>query len=527
MADRGPLLKWSPDTWKRWGSTPRMSLTAIPRTKFLLLKAPVSTAYEEKYGDRNVFTVSMYVQRLIAKGVAVGLVIDCTALDLVMFDKNTNTNSATGSIFYFHNSLEWEDFGIDYYRLCQDVKSGEDERNSDSTPIIAPATIQEFISVCGQHWKDNPTLHIAIYDSRGGQGAASFVSAYWLCSKVKAPVHIALSILEKASPISNWEQKGLMDVEMIKQLQDTFDGKKEIVVDHSKFPSWWFAEGDSSSKIVTIPSMNGKRLYGEQSGSQNSNKKPRAEDQESLHHSLPLQRLSSDSQRYSRAMTVLKQLTNDESVPSKILIQIESNLAEQNLQQLQVATYKVTWGSVGRRGLLLVLSDGTFFLENDEDNVKVSILTCPLYIPNPQKPSTCQHRTLLDVTLVMDRENGLLVPRFLVSDMLVHMGYVLTNKPFSLRLKYVKDGVILARKKSVKIWNYSKERIRIRAKEFFGLKEIDFVCNQVIKAQFHSTDGLRFVPKEGNCKQSSEDVLVHTSGDKGMMEKVLEHIAAL
>jgi len=85
---RPPLIPWSADTWsKRWASQGRRKSlcvtlcpninftliifvfiqhylntthtvgTTIPRTPFLLLKAPVSTLYEEKFGgDRNMFT---------------------------------------------------------------------------------------------------------------------------------------------------------------------------------------------------------------------------------------------------------------------------------------------------------------------------------------------------------------------------------------------------------------------------------------------------------------------------------------
>ena len=44
------------------------SSTPVPRTKFLLIKAPASSLYEEKFGgDRNVFTVPMYAARMMAK----------------------------------------------------------------------------------------------------------------------------------------------------------------------------------------------------------------------------------------------------------------------------------------------------------------------------------------------------------------------------------------------------------------------------------------------------------------------------
>lgn len=62
--NRPPLLPWSKEIWTtRWSTQGRLSSTPIPRTPFLLLKAPVSTLYEEKFGgDRNMFTVGVSCQ---------------------------------------------------------------------------------------------------------------------------------------------------------------------------------------------------------------------------------------------------------------------------------------------------------------------------------------------------------------------------------------------------------------------------------------------------------------------------------
>ena len=504
---------------------PRLALTVVPRTKFLLLKAPVSTAYEEKYGDRNVFTVSMYVQRLIAKEISVGLVIDCTALDLRLFD-----TSAIGSTFYFHNSADWDDFGIDYHRLVQKENSSQ-ENNSGEGIIISPTTIQEFINICSLHWRSNPTLHISVFDSRGGQGAASFLIAHYLCQKLKAPVHTALAMLGKSSPKTTCNQTGLYDLDMIKQLQKSFNGKKDIVINRELIPSWWYSEDtsliESETETVVISAMEGKRRIEDtnDSGIQETNKKPKPIHDQASSQSLPLRVLSADSQRHKRAITVLMQLTNRKSILSEIPTQTESTLTEENLHLIKRGKYKVTFRSIGRQGMLLILSDGVFFLENEIDGIKVSVMTCPLYFPDPQRPSNCQHRTLLTVTLVVDREGETLVPRFLVSDILTMSSGMLMHKPFSHRLKYIADGIILARKKSVNIWNYSKELIRIRAKDFFCITQLDFVLEKVINSQTHDTCGLYFFPEEGHQKQSgfgsSEGgALLCNSDDKVMIQKL-------
>lgn len=536
MTERGYLLRWNESQWDRWSSMPRLSLTAVPRTKFLLLKAPLSTVYEEKYGDRNVFTVPMYVQRLIAKGIAVGLVIDCTSLDLKKFHGATGT-LVTATNYYIHNANEWDDFGIDYHKLVAtdgkaDTTNDTDTDTSDDPLTISPKTIKEFLDLCVQHWKDNPTMHISLFDGRGGNGAASFLAAYYLCHKFKAPVHTALSLVEKASPSSTCEQKGLYDIDLLKELQEAFKGKTDITLDNSKLPSWWFAAGDddpSRKRILTIPAAQDLKRPRDDSFSMPKppNKKVPASGGVGIGgDSVPMQVLSPDSQRYIRAMTVIKQLINAQGELKKFPIRSECNLNEDHIQNLQGGGYKVTWRSKGRRGLLLVLSDGIYFLENMkcDSKIQVSILTCPLYIPNPQKPSMVQHRTLLDVTLVMDREKNVVVPRFLVSDILIHMGATVMHKPFTQRLKFLMDGVIIARKKTANIWNYQKEKIRMRAKEFFELEKAEFVCSQVVKAQLHDTDGIEIIQSGG---QYAGSTMRCASGDDVTMRKLVDRIKTM
>ena len=164
--------------------------------------------------------------------------------------------------------------------------------------------------------------------------------------------------------------------------------------------------------------------------------------------------------------------------------------------------------------------------DNNETSTStaVSVLTTPLYIPNPQKPSAVQHRTLLDVTLVMDREKGRDVPRFFVSDILCHMGGVLLHKPFSHRLKYMMDGVIIARKKTTSIWKYEKEGIKMRALEYFDAGKTRFVKDEVMKAQLHDADGVIFLPADE--RYSDDHSFVGETSSEEVMEKIIAHLKA-
>ena len=90
-----------------------------------------------------MFTVGMYCTRMMARSVRIGLVVDCTALDLTEFEplpvtkrSNTAATSRTTSaaaarrngnsnnnsqkdprVRYFHNPSEWDDFDVEYHRM--------------------------------------------------------------------------------------------------------------------------------------------------------------------------------------------------------------------------------------------------------------------------------------------------------------------------------------------------------------------------------------------------------------------------
>ena len=192
--------------------------------------------------------------------------------------------------------------------------------------------------------------------------------------------------------------------------------------------------------------------------------------------------------------------------------------------------YKVTWKSTGRRGLLLILNEGIYFLENGNDesgekNVSVSIIQGDMKFPVPNDPTKRQHRTLIDGTLVHDKEGSVLVPRFYATDILVHMGGVLMAKPCAHRAKYLLDGVIMARKKDSG-HNYGKESIKLRAKELFGIEKLDFVLKNVLRGVTHPCDGIVFVPMEGKYRDEGK-LVVWQKNSNVSEESLVKYVSSL
>ncbi|KAK1739008.1 mRNA-capping enzyme subunit alpha [Skeletonema marinoi] len=600
--NRPPLLPWSKETFaSRWSTQGRLSSTPIPRTPFLLLKAPVSTLYEEKFGgDRNMFTVGMYCTRMMARSIRIGLVVDCTALDLEEFEPlpatkqsnnaassrtsaaaarrngNSNNNSAAKDprVRYFHNPSEWDDFDVEYHRMMPPPVDGNSS-NSTSTgndEPVAPKILNDFFRVISNFQKsvnsssnDTTTTHIALFDSRGGLGAAAYLAAAYMCHTLKAPVHAAIQAVKEGTPPQpspdndpsvKW---GLCDVRLVKDLQSRFMGRKEIVME-GKVPTWWWAldeeedgeeeeedDGDGEST-----SNDGKKKRKRESiiipphesatTAANGTKRPRIDNESggnssnTLHPRLPTEALEPipiGSPKYIRAVTVLTQLAQatpqpTDSIPSVLPLKPELDVSNNSADNATIQSiksnpneYKVTWLSKGRRGLLLILSEAVFFVEQQSSSMQVSQVTS-MKFPTPQDSKKSQHRTLLDVVLVTDVEKGSPTHRFYALDILCIEGGRVWHKPWEQRWKFLNEGVVLPRKKEEAKQQqqpqqqhghiYSKEPIKLRAKEYFPMRKLAFVMKDVCAGVAHDANGIRVVPMG---EYSAMAVVWQKGGDVG------------
>jgi len=535
-------LRWSDEQWSQWVSMPRMSTMVIPRTRFLLLKAPVSTLYEEKYGgDRNVFTVPMFAERAIAKSWNIGSVIDCTLLDSYIFENGNDFKMDINEEVevvrqYFHDENEWEDFGIEHFFLPSLSDSSSSSYLMNASMIPSDDVLDEFTKLCKTHWENQPSTFIAIYDSRGGCGIASYLACHYACSILGAPVHVALAALRKS--FRNMHL-GLCDVNLLQDLQKRHDGLKEIIYTPSEIPSWLRRTNqEDDSKIIKIPPAascsscpsNKRDNTNQHTSNPTHNKRAQISNDDVQSQTKPkiaeLRKLLPQSQSYERAIYVLNQLTckrpknkdkstNTKNIFEQLPISSHTCIHSKNISSLfQNNHYKVTWTPRGRRALLLILSEGSFFIESGENNnIQISILEVKfMHFPLPKthyhashppssNPTNRHHRTLLDGTLVLDSDG----PRYMASDALCHMGVILTSMPLKKRMGYLMDSIIIPRKKDAQR-DYSLEPIRLRAQEYFDLGKTNFVLNNVRRGVQHLTHGIEFVSTDSGYYGSNVEL---------------------
>lgn len=492
---RAPLLPWSEDVWKRWSEQKRMSVRPVPRTKFVLLKCPSSTIYETKFGgDVHMFTVSMFVQRMIGKNCCLSAAIDCTSIDIHTFSDVQQPQQ-----YYFHNAQEWDDFDIQYISLVEDNDAAVANLRQ-SSPVPSERTVHKFMELCQNQWKERPNTHICVFDCLGGLGAAGYLVTCYMVEHLRAPLTAALKSLSDVLP------PGIFHPSLLHSLQTRYKGTKEIEI--PKAPTWWAdiinSTSSTSTAISPFPHQLPEPQSQEPADSQKKRLKTTNHDEISTPSVPGLEYCPPTSAKYLRAATVLQQLLGLTTSTEKIFPGCSAYpLTASSFLYLSPKSHHVTWNPIGRRGFLLLLTDGVFFLEpaDDVETPLTVSLAHNMYFPSPKDLNKPQHRTLLDGRLIIDREDVTTnkeVPRYLAMDILAHEGGILLHKPFIQRRKYLMDGVYGTRKRfSQKRKEEEEECFRFRIQDTFELRKTEYLLSTAFLQQVtHEVDGLQFIPLE-------------------------------
>ena len=304
---------------------------------------------------------------------------------------------------------------------------------------------------------------------------------------------------------------------------------KNVVIDSSFMPPPP-VRSRSSEQLSMEPPLAKKRKTSSSSSSNGGN---------SNNKQAPMTELPSSNPLFQRALSVLNELclashnatssTPKASFNGSVFpgMSVKQHISNGNdvTDMINSERFICSWRPVGRRGLLLILRDGCFFIEKNgdfdgnsstsENNNPLIISKAPnMYFPSPKTSSVSmtQHRTLLDGVLVEDlNPDGSLTKRYLAFDVLVHEGGVVSNKKLSLRLQFLSDGVIKPRKKEAK-YNYEAECFAVRMKDIFELNKIKSLVENYLPKLTHKVDGIIFTNK---------DALYHVtgSGDGGAVEE--------
>lgn len=500
---------------------------------------------------------------MMARSVRIGLVVDCTALDLEEFEPLPAAKAAAASKFdrrvrYFHNPSEWDDFDAEYHRLLPPQAAASDGSDGDAggggqPPPLAPRALPEFYRTVSDFLRRSRAASssssggdgkvcVALFDARGGLGAAAYLAAAYMCHALRAPVHAAVEAVKEGTPAQTGEDAGrkwgLCDVRLVKDLQRRFKGRREIRMEGGT-PRWWWAVGEeddgdsdddgnqqeeggeSTSKrkrereeAIVIPPCDSPTETEDRSKRVRTGNGTVPSPNNSLYPILPkeiLEPVPKESPKWSRALTILAQMTTTPSssspdptlmtkLPLKPEVHISGRDTESNLLQIIKSNpdqYKVTWLSTkSRRGLLLILAEAVYFLEELTSQITISVVA-NIKFPSRTDLTKPQHRTLLDVVLVKDIERNKPTFRFYALDILCIEGGTVWHKTWDQRWPFLNEGVLMPRKKDESqgsSHSYAREPIKIRSKEYFPMRKAGFVMKDVCIGVGHAAEGVRVVP---------------------------------
>ena len=198
----------------------------------------------------------MYCARMMARGLRVGLAIDCTSLDIEDFEPlppppTTTTTTTTmttttkagggggadGRVRYFHDPAEWDDYDVEYHRMPPPPPT--EGGGGDGGPL-APRALPEFCRVVDEYLRRNRApppssssssaasaiAHVALFDSRGGLGAASYLAGGYMCRSMRSTVRAALECLREGTPRQSGSDAGvrwgLRDARLARDLRRRF-----------------------------------------------------------------------------------------------------------------------------------------------------------------------------------------------------------------------------------------------------------------------------------------------------------------
>uniref|UniRef100_A0A8D1G260 mRNA-capping enzyme n=1 Tax=Sus scrofa TaxID=9823 RepID=A0A8D1G260_PIG len=419
--------------------------------------------YDSQVAEENRFHPSMLSNYLKSLKVKMGLLVDLT-----------NT-----SRFYDRNDIEKE--GIKYIKLqCKGHGECPTTENTET-----------FIRLCERFNERNPPELIGVHCTHGFNRTGFLICAF-LVEKMDWSIEAAVATFAQARP------PGIYKGDYLKELFRRY-GDIEEAPPPPLLPDWCFEDDEDEDE-----EEDGKKES--EPGSSASFGKRRKE-------RLKLGAI------FLEGVTV-KGVTQVTTQPKLGEVQQKCHqfcgwegsgfpgaqpvsMDKQNIKLLEQKPYKVSWKADGTRYMMLI--DGTnevFMIDRDNSVFHVSNLEFPfrkdlrIHLSN----------TLLDGEMIIDRVNGLAVPRYLIYDIIKFNAQPVGDCDFNIRLQCIEREIISPRHEKMKagLIDKTQEPFSVRNKPFFDI----YTSRKLLEGNFakevsHEMDGLIFQPtgkyKPGRC----------------------------
>ncbi|KAL6433230.1 hypothetical protein ACFW04_006444 [Cataglyphis niger] len=454
----------------RWLHCPRKAMRLI-QGKFLAFKTPLSSAYDNQVPEECRFNVDMFFANLKSQKIKMGLWIDLT-----------NTTR-------FYDKKTIDDYGCKYLKLqC---------RGHGETP--SEEQTHTFVQVCRNFIAHNPLEIIGVHCTHGFNRTGFLIISY-LVEIDGSSVDAALAEFATVRP------PGIYKDDYIKELYRRYDDVEDAPPPPPR-PSWCLECDDSNIEDTDEgPSTeNENSCYEEGQGKKRrrefNNKNP------VFMSGVPGVTPILEKMRLSGIQKRVQEICGWKSTgfPGSQPVSMDVD----NLMLLHTKPYRVSWKADGTRYMMLVQGDGeVYFIDRDNSVFEVN----GLKFPHVRDINRCLRDTLMDGEMVIDKDKGKDIPRYLVYDVIMYDGQDVSKLMFHPdRYSIIENKIIAGRLKAMKEGRLLKERepFSVRVKYFWDVTlSKDLLGEKFAKQLSHEPDGLIFQPaKEKYCTGVSPEVL--------------------
>lgn len=459
----------------RWVDCPRKG--QVIQGKFLPFKTLLDGKYDDQIPEYSRFNADLLFSSLKMMRVKMGLLVDLT-----------NTTR-------FYNKDE-----IENKHDCKYVKL--QCRGHGETP--ASDQVNAFINLCHHFISQKPLEIIGVHCTHGFNRTGFLISAY-LVDKLSWSIEAAVHTFSQARPPGIYKQDYLEEL-------FTRYGEKEDTPAAPILPDWCNeteTEDDDGNAINGGKSVEGGGFKGKRR--EFVKKDAKFMDGVKGVTQLRIQPKLAEVQRRCQQICGW----NSSGFPGSQPVSMDIK----NLRFVQKKPYKVSWKADGTRYMMLIDGLNEVFMFDRDNTV--------FHVPNLQFPrrkdlNSSIRDTLLDGEMILDKNEGKTIPRYLVYDIVRFEGNEVGKTNFSTRLYCIEKEIIGPRSTQIIQGRLDKDKepFRMRAKPFWDVA----VCRKILDGHFskevsHEVDGLVFQPiPDAYCAGRCNEVLKWKPPDQNSID---------
>lgn len=175
-----------------------------------------------------------------------------------------------------------------------------------------------------------------------------------------------------------------------------------------------------------------------------------------------------------------------------------------HLSTVQKKPYYACEKTDGVRFMLLASEDGAYLVDRNFELRRVRV-----NLPNRDNPAHQVTGTLVDGELVQDvcKDTGRRRLRYLIYDAVSVLHRHLLKEALPMRLLHVKKELLVPRARLVGM-DFTQEPFSLELKEFYTVRDVAYVFNDVIPGLKHENDGIIFTPVPDHYVRGTCDALL-------------------